>query len=184
MRQLVQDVGPGWCAGRFGTWHRLTGSRSGTATVGSRALAWRHTGATVEVTHADARGAPVSYPVATVTTLAPNGAERQWWSCPGCARRAGLLYLPGDRDRLACRACCGLGYASQYPRVRRGPILSAPVFTEEVTVGCWSQGTRTRSSRRVRTFPARASEWGEVAETGDRRCRSARALAAWFAPNS
>src|SRR5215203_3836077 len=150
MRQLVEDAGPGWCAGRFGTWHRLSGATSGTTTVGSRALAWRRTGAAVEVTHDDAGGAPVSYPVALLATPAPNGAERLWWSCPDCARRVGLLYLPDDRDRLACRACCGLGYASQYPGVRRGPILSAPVFTEEVTVTCWGFGIPSRSSRRVR----------------------------------
>jgi hypothetical protein len=184
MRRLVQDAGPGWCAGRFGTWHRLTGATSGTTTVGSRSLAWRRTGTgAVEVTHPDTAGAPVSYPVATATTVAPNSAERLWWSCPGCARRVGLLYLPGDRDRLACRVCCGLGYASQYPGVRRGPILSAPVFTEEVTIMCRNFGGPSRFSRRVWTFPARASGWGKVAETGDRRCRNARALAAWLAPS-
>jgi hypothetical protein len=37
MRQLVEDAGPSWCSGRFGTWHRLTGFTTGTATVGSRA---------------------------------------------------------------------------------------------------------------------------------------------------
>jgi hypothetical protein len=177
MRQLVQDAGPGWCSGRFGTWHRLTGATSGTATVGSREIAWRRTGTgAVEVTHNDTARAPVSYPIATVTTAAPNGAERLWWSCPSCERRVGLLYLPGDRDRLACRACCGLGYASQY-RVRRGPIESTPVFTEEVTVTRWGFGIPSRSSQQVRTFPARASGWDEVAEAGDRRCRSECALA-------
>lgn len=156
MKRLVEDIGPSWCAGRFGAWRRFTGATTGTATIGSRTLAWTYASVgAVDVTHADANGAELSYKIATVTTAAPNTAARLWWSCPACARRSGLLYLPDDWDRLACRTCCGLSYASQHPNVRRGPIKSVPVFTLETTTACWGQGAGWRSSRRVRTYPGR-----------------------------
>jgi hypothetical protein len=99
----------------------------------------------------------VSYAVATVMTPAPNGAARMWWQCPACARRVGRLYLPDGRDRLACRACCGLGYASQYPNVRRGPIASAPTFTRTVEAGYLSGNRRVITRRFVRDYPPKRS---------------------------
>ena len=69
MRRLVEDTGPSWCSGRFGTWRRFTGAKTGTATIGSRTLAWTWTSVgAVGVTHADANGAELSYTVATATT--------------------------------------------------------------------------------------------------------------------
>ena len=119
MRRRVEDAGASWCAGRFGIWCRLSGATSGTTTVGGRELVWRVAGGrVVVVTHADASGTPASYSVEIVAAPTPHGGARPWWQCPGCGRRCGMLYLFGDRDRLACRACCGVGFASQYPRVR------------------------------------------------------------------
>ena len=42
------------------------------------------------------------------------GGARPWFRCPGCGRRAALLYLAGDR--VDCRTCAGLAYASTRAR--------------------------------------------------------------------
>jgi hypothetical protein len=126
----------------------------------NRATGKRHSKAeasSANVTHADAGGAAVSYAVATVTTPAPNGAARMWWACPACAGRVGMLYLPAGRDRLGCRGCCGLGYASQYPAVRRGPIASAPTFTLTVEAGYLSGNRLVITRRFVRNYPPKRS---------------------------
>ncbi len=136
-------------------WCGLSRATTGTANVGSRTITWAcASGGAVGVTHADASGAPVNYLVVTVTTAIPYAGSRVWWSCPACARRVGMLYLPNDRDRLACRVCCGLGYASQYPRAscKRGRKASVPVFTLTTTVEQFRGGRWTRESR-VRAFP-------------------------------
>jgi hypothetical protein len=154
MRVLVEDVGRSWCAGRLGTWMRLGGPDSGTEAVGGRPVRWAFVGGAVSVTHAEAAGEPLTYSVAIATTSAPNGGERLWWSCPSCSRRCGLLYLPAGRDRLGCRRCCGLGYATQYPRVRRGRRESGPSFTLTVTVQEGRGGRLATTMRRVKVFGA------------------------------
>jgi hypothetical protein len=148
MRVLVEDVGRSWRAGRLG------GSDSGTETVGGRPVRWCFATGAVSVAHADAVGSPLTYSVATLTTPAPNGGERLWWSCPECGRRCGLLYLPAGRDRLGCRRCGGLGYATQYPRVRRGCRESGPSFTLTVTVSEGRGGRLSTTMRRVKVFGA------------------------------
>ena len=62
-----------------------------------------------------------------------------------------MLYLPDGRDRLACRRCCGLSYASQYPNVRRVPIEIAPAFTLTITVEFLADGLRSVSELRGRS---------------------------------
>jgi hypothetical protein len=58
------------------------------------------------------------YVVGVAETAIPGGGSRAWWVCPGCVRRAGELFLVAGRDRLGCRTCCGLAYASQLTRER------------------------------------------------------------------
>jgi hypothetical protein len=154
MRVLVEDVGRSWRAGRLGTWLRLGGADSGTETVGGRPVRWAFAGGAVSVTHAVAAGAAAEYTVALVTTPAPRGGRRLWWTCPACSRRVGLLYLPAGRDRLGCRRCCGLGYASQYPGVRRGRRESGPNFTLTVTVEERRGGRLSTKRKWVRVFGA------------------------------
>ncbi len=64
------------------------------ATATSRAL-WRHAAQIVAITR----------------TACRFGGYRQWFVCPSCKGRAGLLYFAGDS--LACRSCHGLAYRSQ-----------------------------------------------------------------------
>jgi hypothetical protein len=42
-----------------------------------------------------------------------EGVERPWFVCPGCGRRCRHMYL---RDRVACRQCLRLDYASRHLR--------------------------------------------------------------------
>jgi len=45
------------------------------------------------------------------------GSDRPWFVCPGCDRRAAILY--GTANPLLCRTCRGLAYPSQRRRRRR-----------------------------------------------------------------
>jgi|SRR5208283_3598141 len=56
-----------------------------------------------------------------LTTTEPFfGGTRYWFSCPGCARRVAILYLPFGADFFACRYCYSLTYASC--QNRKGPM--------------------------------------------------------------
>lgn len=52
------------------------------------------------------------YPVPLTWTLTPWGARRYWFSCPGCGRRSGALYLAPGRRFFRCRLYCDLTYTS------------------------------------------------------------------------
>jgi len=49
--------------------------------------------------------------VALTETPCNYGGSRKWFFCPSCRRRCGVLYI---YQRIACRRCHGLAYASQY----------------------------------------------------------------------
>lgn len=51
-------------------------------------------------------------PVTLVATRPHLGGERRWFACPGCARRAAILYRPEPGDAWRCRACHRLTYRS------------------------------------------------------------------------
>jgi hypothetical protein len=53
--------------------------------------------------------------------------RRGWWSCPTCYRRCAVLFL---QDRLACRQCSGLHYATQSAGPRRRVLLKADKLRE------------------------------------------------------
>jgi hypothetical protein len=152
--RLVEEVGEplsaGWLSRVVGT----TGLDSGVLSVGDREVDWELTDDGVNVTHAPAEGAErtVSYQVRLVSTKLPSGGARWWWSCPACRSRVDALYLPTDRDRLACRKCCGLLYRSQYTRQKRRRRRPKTVVT--VTRECreWTAATGwvALSRRRVR----------------------------------
>lgn len=59
--------------------------------------------------------------VSLVRTAQPRhiGGERIWFACPGCGRRARVLYQPGVGHPFACRRCHDLAYASQRQRSRK-----------------------------------------------------------------
>lgn len=52
------------------------------------------------------------YAVRLATTRPRFGGVRWWWLCPGCERRARILYLSPHNGRFECRLCCGLTYRS------------------------------------------------------------------------
>ena len=49
--------------------------------------------------------------VTLVRTRCNYGGYREWFECPNCLKRAGVLYL--HDDNFKCRKCLGLGYLSQ-----------------------------------------------------------------------
>ena len=124
MPRLVEDAGPPLYCGWFARQHRASGQFTGLRWVGGRPVRWKLYRSSISVTHPlrGRKGEPVSYGVGLYFTDLPSGGgSRWWWECPACERRVDVLYLPADRDRLACRTCCGLVYRSQYTsgRVRR-----------------------------------------------------------------
>src|SRR5262245_6822251 len=120
VRRLVEDVGRGLYAGWLSRVHGVSRLREGVRYVGRRRVAWLLFATSVEVIHPPPRrcGPPLRYGVGLLFTTLPSGGSRWWWMCPACDRRVDVLYLPPDRDRLACRVCCGLRYRSQYTRGR------------------------------------------------------------------
>jgi len=129
------------------------GGSSGTSKVRGRVVEWRVADRRVEVAHfpADPTSSPLAYVVGVALSATPGGGSRWWWTCPGCGSRAGDLYLTPARDRLGCRRCCGLAYASQRTRVRgRKPAGRRMVVEREVA--CWTAATGwtyTRSTARA-----------------------------------
>ncbi len=53
----------------------------------------------------------VCYSVPLTWTGCNYGGSRPWWQCPGCQRRAAILYHGGRL--FLCRRCLDLAYASQ-----------------------------------------------------------------------
>lgn len=52
----------------------------------------------------------IVYEMRLATTNCRFGGVRQWWVCPGCGRRAAVLY---GRGAFGCRGCLKLAYRSQ-----------------------------------------------------------------------
>ena len=61
----------------------------------------------------------LGYDVAIVLRPAIKTAERMWFSCPGCLKPVGKLYLPPGKTAFLCRTCHNLTYSS---RQKRGMI--------------------------------------------------------------
>jgi hypothetical protein len=120
-RRLVEDAGRPLYCGWFARRHTITREVTGLRWVGGRPVKWKLWRTSITVIHPrrGRTGEPVSYRVGLSFTRLPSGGGlRWWWECPACGRRVDVLDLPPDRDRLACRRCCGLVYRSQYARGR------------------------------------------------------------------
>lgn len=59
-----------------------------------------------------AYGTEVQDIIRLATTRPYFGGVRWWFTCPGCNRRVGRLYLPPHEQHFRCRCCYGLAYAS------------------------------------------------------------------------
>lgn len=59
------------------------------------------------------RGAIADQMVNLSATACPFGGSRQWFQCPRCRRRAGLLYLRPDGEGFGCRHCEQVACTSQ-----------------------------------------------------------------------
>lgn len=120
-RTLVENAGTALEATDvvFRMWSQLAGT--GSPRVGRARVVWvfvRH--GELAVAHTGADGTQVvGYALKLTRTRTPGGGTRSWWECPDCSRTCARLYLPAGRERLGCRACCRLLYASQYPHRRR-----------------------------------------------------------------
>lgn len=116
-RTLVENAGPALVATDvvFRMWSQLT--RYGFPHVGRTRVLWtlvRH--GELAVAHPKTDGTtPAVYALKLVRKPTPGGGSRSWWECPGCSRTCARLYLPLGCERLGCRVCCRLLYASQYP---------------------------------------------------------------------
>ena len=60
-----------------------------------------------------AQSEQIKQPVTIVSSPCEFGGSRRWFLCPGCGRRAAVLYC---RRFFRCRVCLGLSYASQGQR--------------------------------------------------------------------
>jgi hypothetical protein len=120
-RTLVENAGPALAVTDvvFRMWSQLAGT--GSPRVGRTRVVWvfvRH--GELAVAHTGADGLQVvGYALKLTRTRTPGGGTRSWWVCPDCSRTRARLYLPEGRERLGCRSCCRLLYASQYPPRRR-----------------------------------------------------------------
>lgn len=56
-------------------------------------------------------GRPSDHRVKLESTVCTYGGCRPWFACPGCGRRAAVLYLCSGAFR--CRLCASVAYASQ-----------------------------------------------------------------------
>jgi hypothetical protein len=121
-----------------------------------------------EPTRPPPAGTQVSYGVGLLFTSLSSGGHRWRWMCPRCDRRVDVLYLPPDRERLACRRCCGLVYRSQYTRGRSGGGSDDPRRTWPV---------RRSGGRRSRLRPRPRSPRGRLCPS-----RSAGQCSPWSPP--
>jgi hypothetical protein len=153
MPRLVEDAGEPLFAGWLSRVNRANGQLHGVRWVGGRRVAWDLDDRDgVGLTHrpADLSAPAARYVVGVVYTDLPCGGFRWWFACPGCQHRVDVLYLPADRDRVACRVCCGLKYRSQYRRGKPRRRKRRP----SVEVICWSSiwtphtGLVTKTTRR------------------------------------
>ena len=125
-RTLVENAGQPLAASRIRFEMLFYGRRSGVQRVGRADVTWASVeSGVVGIAHAppgiflvNATDALV-YALKLIRTATPSGGARAWWECPTCARRCAFLYLPHGRERLGCRTCCRLLYASQYPPRKR-----------------------------------------------------------------
>jgi hypothetical protein len=148
----VEDAGGRLSAATVAAYERF-GRSSGTREVGGREVAWEAADGGIEVTHlpADSGGPPHVYVVGVAEGDTPGGGSRSWWLCPGYSRRAGDLFLVAGSDRLGCRTCCGLAYASQLTRERGRAKPARERVMVETETRRWSPATgwvRTRTRRR------------------------------------
>jgi hypothetical protein len=56
-----------------------------------------------------------------IPTATPFGGQREWFACPACGQRAGILY----EASFACRTCCRLNYPSTRQSTRDRAITRA-----------------------------------------------------------
>jgi len=84
------------------------------------------------------------------------GGERAWFTCPGCDRRAGALYLPLTHDRFRCRHCHKLAYGSQQvtPEERhwlRSRAIQRRLGADGAAIAPWHRPTRPKGMH-ARTY--------------------------------
>jgi len=66
------------------------------------------------------------------TTDLHFGGQRWWFLCPGCGRRAGILYSETLSGPFHCRVCLSLAYQTQLHHKRGRAVLAALKVRERV----------------------------------------------------
>jgi hypothetical protein len=139
-RTRVEAAGPRRSAAAVAA-HVRFGRDGGRTVVGGRAVGWLVADEGVEVTHPPADGGAEERYVVGVGGADPAGGRWRVWACPGCGGRAADLYLVAGRDRLGCRRCCGLAYASQLTRVQGRKPRPGRQVVVETEVLTWTPAT-------------------------------------------
>src|SRR3989344_1121738 len=49
-------------------------------------------------------------PIGFTTSRTGFNGTRHWFACPGCGRRAGVLFVHPISQQIGCRLCLGLEY--------------------------------------------------------------------------
>jgi len=91
-------------------------------------LGWPDGGATVDFRVGQGRLHLGDQAIEIGTVACGCFGARRAWICPGCKRRARVLYRPPGEGQVLCRACHRLVYASQ----REGPADRAMRKAEKI----------------------------------------------------
>ena len=89
--------------------------------------------------------------ITLVRTKCHLGGYRDWFECPRCSKRAGILYR--DEDDFACRKCLFLGYRSQkvnYQTIE--PIIRKMVKLREMSPRIEWQTYRGKPTKRAMRY--------------------------------
>lgn len=97
------------------TWRKVS-SGEGVASIGYSVVVYGPDSLGLDLAYTVGRGdgnQSVRQAIRLQATNQHFGGRRWWFTCPGCGRRAAKLHTRPGADLFLCRACHGLGYASQ-----------------------------------------------------------------------
>ena len=102
--------------------------------------------------------------ISIIETPCHYGGVREWFECPRCDRRCGILYK--DEDDFACRRCMDFGYASQKVNYRsiEPTIIRMKKYEQEIEKKIayqYYKGKPTKRTLRLEKLMERLELWTE-----------------------